>query len=59
MKKSFLKYLGAIMVIIGAIVLICSYFFGWTNINNIQFFSFGFMIIGLVIYIIVNKYIKE
>ena len=59
MKSSFLKYLGAIIIIIGAIVLICSHFFGWNSINEVQMGSFGLMVVGLVIYIITNKRIKK
>ena len=53
--NSFKKYLGAIMIIIAAIVLICSFFFGWNNYNAVQIGAMALMIIGLVVYIIMNK----
>jgi len=55
MKNLFLKNLGLIVIIIAAIVLICSYFLGWNNNNNVQFGSFGAMIVGLILYIVLNK----
>ena len=55
MDSTFKKYLGAILIIIAAIVLICSFFFGWTNCNAVQIGSLALMIIGVVIYIITNK----
>ncbi len=56
--NSFKKYLGAILIIIAAIVLICSFFFGWNNYNGVQIGSMALMIIGLVIYIITNKKVE-
>lgn len=51
----FKKYLGAILVIIAAIVLICSFFFGWNNCNAVQIGAMVVMIAGIVTYIICNK----
>ena len=56
--KEFKKYLGAILIIIAAIVLILSYFLGWNSYNGVQLVSICVMVIGLVIYIIMNKRIK-
>ncbi|MBO7247343.1 MAG: hypothetical protein J6V02_03245 [Bacteroidaceae bacterium] len=53
--NEFKKYLGAILIIIAAIVLICSYFYGWNNYNWVQFSAMGLMIVGLIVYIIMNK----
>ncbi len=52
---SFKKYLGAILVIIAAIILICSFFFGWNNYNFVQISAMVIMIAGVVLYIISNK----
>ena len=51
----YIQYSGLALIIIGAILLITSYFVGWNNINAIQFGSFGAMIVGLVLYIWLNK----
>lgn len=51
----FKKYLGAILIIIAAIILICSFFFGWNSINSVQIGSMVIMIAGIVLYIIMNK----
>ena len=50
-----LKNLGVIIIIIAAVVLILSHLLGWNNINAVQFGSFGAMIVGLVLYIWLNK----
>ena len=50
-----MKNLGIIIIIIAAIVLVLSHFLGWNNINFVQFGSMGAMIIGLVLYIWLNK----
>ncbi len=50
-----MKHLGIIIIIIAAVVLILSHFLGWNNINAVQFGSFGAMIVGLVLYIWLNK----
>ena len=34
--NSFKRYLGALLVILGAILLICSYFLGWNSYNGVQ-----------------------
>ncbi len=49
------QYLGAILVIIAAIVLICSFFFGWNSYNAVQIGAMVLMIAGIVIYIINNR----
>ena len=53
--NSFLKYLGAILVAIGAIVLICSYQLGWNSYNGVQIGSMALMIVGLLLYIFLGK----
>lgn len=50
-----LKYLGVIIIIIASIVLVLSHILGWNNVNAVQFGSFTAMIIGLVLYIWLNK----
>lgn len=53
--NGFLKNLGLIIVVIAAIVLVLSHFLGWNNINGVQFGAFGAMIVGVILYIILNK----
>ena len=53
--NGFLKNLGVILIIIAAVVLILSHLLGWNNINAVQFGSFGMMVVGLVLYIWLNK----
>lgn len=53
--NGFLKHLGIIVIVIAAVVLVLSHFLGWNNINAVQFSSFGAMIVGLVLYIWLNK----
>ena len=53
--NGFMKLLGIIIIVIASVVLILSHFLGWNNINAVQFGSFGAMIVGLVLYIWLNK----
>ena len=52
---SFKKYFGAILVIIAAIILICSFFFGWNNYNFVQIGAMVIMIAGIILYVKTNK----
>jgi len=53
--NSFKKYLGAIIVILGAILLVCSYFLGWNNYNGVQVGALVLMIAGLLLHIFLGK----
>ena len=53
--NNFKKYLGAIVVILGAIVLICSFFFGWNNYNGVQVGALALMLVGLLLHIFLGK----
>lgn len=53
--NGFLKNLGLILIIIASVILILSHVLGWNNINAVQFGSFGAMVVGLVLYIWLNK----
>ena len=53
--NSFKKYLGAIVVILGAILLICSFFLGWNNNNGVQIGALVIMIAGLLLHIFLGK----
>ena len=54
MNKS-LKMVGLAIIVIAAIVLILSYFLGWTNNNSIQAGSLAAMVVGLIVYIAFGK----
>ena len=53
--KTFLQNLGIILIVLASVLLILSHFLGWNNINAVQFGSMGTMIVGLVLYIWLNK----
>jgi hypothetical protein len=53
--KGLLKNLGIIIIVIAAIVLVLSHTLGWNNINAVQAGSMIAMVIGLVLYIWLNK----
>ncbi len=53
--NSTLKTISLAIIVIAAIVLILSYFNGWTNNNSVQFGSFGAMVVGLIGYIFFGK----
>ena len=50
-----MQNLGIIVIVLAAVLLILSHLLGWNNINAIQFGSLGAMIVGLVLYIWLNK----
>ena len=53
--NGFLKNLGLILIVIASAVLVLSHVMGWNNINAVQFGSLGAMVVGLVLYIWLNK----
>jgi xanthine/uracil permease len=53
--NSKLKMLSLAIIVIAAIVLVLSYFMGWTNNNSVQFGALAAMIVGLIAYIIFGK----
>jgi hypothetical protein len=53
--NNFKKYLGAIVVILGAILLICSFFLGWNNYNGVQVGALALMLVGLLLHIFLGK----
>ena len=53
--KGLMQNLGIIVIVLAAVLLILSHLLGWNNIYAIQFGSFGAMIVGLVLYIWLNK----
>lgn len=57
--KNLLKYLGVILVIIGAVVLIAC--FSTANVNNnvTLGLSLVLVVIGLIVHIVVNKRITD
>ena len=46
---------GLPLVYIGVIVLVASYIFGWSHINAVLFIGLGFVVAGVVSYIIKAK----
>lgn len=57
--NTFLKNLGLIMVMIGAIILIVCFFTGNVNDNVPLVGSAALIIAGIVTYIVLNKRISE
>ena len=57
--KSLLKYLGVILVIVGAAILIACFATGNVNSNGALGVSTLLIILGLIVYIILNKRITE
>ncbi|WP_303911678.1 hypothetical protein [Bacteroides mediterraneensis] len=57
--KSLLQNLGVILVIIGAVILIASYAVGNVNNNAVLGGSLALVVIGLIVYIVMNKRITD
>ena len=43
------------MVILGAILLICSFFLGWNSYNGVQIGALVIMVAGLLLHIFLGK----
>ena len=57
--KSLLKYLGVILVIIGAAILIACFATGNVNDNGVVGGSLVLIIVGMIAYIVINKRITD
>lgn len=54
-----IKFLGLALILIGAVVLVLSYFLGWSNTNAVTSGSLTGMIVGLIVYILAGKKCME
>lgn len=54
--KTFLKYLGAILVLCGVLCLAYYYFFAQSN--GLLIASLALEVVGLISYIVINKFIE-
>ena len=52
------KNIGILMIILGAIVLVISYFMQWVDNNIVQFSALALMILGLIAHIVITRRIK-
>lgn len=57
--NSFKDSLGILLMIVGAIILVLSYFLGWNNNNLVQVAGLLFVIGGIVVYVLTNKKNQE
>ena len=53
--NSFKKYLGALLVILGAILLFCSFFTDLHNYNGVLVGSLAIMVVGLLLHIFLGR----
>lgn len=52
------KYLGILLIVIGAIVLLISYLTELVDYNPVQFTGLGLIIAGLIAHIVITKRTK-
>lgn len=57
--KGLIKNIGLILIIIGAVILLACALTGNVNNNGVLGGSFGLMVIGLIVYIVINKRITD
>ena len=50
-----IKYVGLVLLVIGAIILLASQINGWNNINGVNFGATAAMIVGLITYVVAGK----
>jgi hypothetical protein len=55
--KEILKYLGALLVLVGVVIL-AVYYFGQSNSNTLLAVAGGTMVVGFLAHIIINKQVK-
>ena len=53
--NSFKRYLGALLVILGAVLIFCSYFTKLHNYNGVLIGSLVLMLAGLLLHIFLGK----
>lgn len=53
------KNLGILLIVLGTIVLILSYFCGWVDVNWLNGLALLFVVAGIVVHIIMNKKIQS
>ncbi len=49
------KYIGIALIVLGALVLLVSYFAEWVDYNPVQFSGLGLIIAGLITHIVITK----
>ena len=59
MKNLFLKNLGVLIIIIGAVILIACFMTGNVNDNTVTGCSLGLIVVGLIAHIVLNKKITD
>ena len=52
------NYLGIVLIVLGALVLLVSYFAEWVDYNPVQFTGLGLIIAGLIAHILITKRMK-
>ena len=52
------NYLGIVLIVLGALVLLVSYFAEWVDYNPVQFTGLGLIIAGLIAHIVITKRMK-
>ena len=57
--NNFKDSIGILWMIIGALILVLSYFLGWNNNNAVQAAGLLFVIGGIVVYVLTNKKNQE
>ncbi len=55
---NFLKNLGILLVVLGTVVLVLSFSFGWVDYNWVDGTALLLVVVGIVVHIIMNKRIQ-
>ncbi len=55
---NFLKNLGILLVVLGTVVLVLSFSFGWVDYNWVDGTALLLVVAGIVVHIIMNKRIQ-
>ncbi len=52
------KYIGICLIVLGALILLISYFAELVDYNSVQFSGLGLIIAGLIAHIVIMKKVK-
>lgn len=57
--NNFLKNLGVLLIVLGTLILVLSYFLNWVDYNWVNGAAVLVIICGLIVHILMNKRIQD
>lgn len=57
--NNFLKNLGVLLIVLGTLILVLSYYLNWVDYNWVNGSAVLVIIAGLIVHIVMNKKIED